>query len=162
MNRVAMIAILLPLLLSSCGKSAPAEEPGREPEAKPEAVAGEGDAAEPAAAPEPEPKEKKYQGKAVRTVDGGPAGEGEVVLTVADDESIAGSISLGGTEHAVSCKVDGEQLRCWVRGGAGEPEAARRGYLLGKGVEGGYEGTFAISGHGGVEPANGTWKATLE
>ncbi|MBW2276538.1 MAG: hypothetical protein JRF63_03535 [Deltaproteobacteria bacterium] len=162
MNRFSMIVILLPLLLSSCGKSAPAEEPVREPEAEPGADADKADAEAPAVEKEPESREKKYVGKAVRTVDGGPAGEGEVSLTIADDQSISGSFTLGGATHAVSGKVDGDRFRCWVRGGAEEPDTVRRGFLEGKSAGDGYQGTFAISGHAGVEPANGTWKAALE
>jgi hypothetical protein len=159
MKRVSLFIFLALFWTASCGKSAPAEEPVREPLVKPEAAT---EAAEPAAEQAPEPKEKKFRGKAVREVDGGPAGEGEVVLTVADDQSISGSLSLDGTEHSVSCKVDGERLRCWVRGGGGDTDSVRRGYLEGKGGDQGYEGTFAISGHGGVEPASGTWKAGLD
>jgi hypothetical protein len=162
MKRISLLAFAPLLLTASCGKSAPAEEPVREPETGPEAAAESADVAEPAAEQAPEPEEKKYRGKAVRTVDGGPAGEGEVVLTVADDQSIAGSLSLDGTDHSVSCKVDAERLRCWVRGGAGDTDSVRRGYLEGKVVDGGYEGTFAISGHGGVEPTSGTWTASLD
>lgn len=160
MNRASIYVFSSLLLVASCGKSAPPEEPVREPKVDPEAAAETADTAKPAAEETPEPAEQKYRGKAVRTVDGGPAGEGEVVLTVAEDQSVSGSLSLDGAEHAVSCKVDGERLRCWVRGGAGEPESARRGFLEGKVGDDGYEGTFAISGHGGVEPASGTWSAT--
>ena len=159
MKRVSTFILLALFWTASCGKSAPPEEPVREPEVKPEATI---DAAEPAAEQAPEPVEKKFRGKAVRTVDGGPAGEGEVVLTVADDQTISGSLSLDGTEHSVSCKIDGERLRCWVRGGAGDTDSVRRGFLEGKGGEEGYEGTFAISGHAGVEPASGSWKASLD
>jgi len=162
MNRIAMFLILPVLSFAACGKSAPAEEPVREPEVKPEATPDEADAAKAAAEQPPEPREKVYKGRLVRTVDGGPAGEGEVELTLADDEGISGKITLEGASYGVSGLLDGDRFRCWIRGGAEEPETVRRGFLEGKVAGDGFEGTFAVSGHGGVEPASGTWSASLD
>jgi len=162
MKRARMVVLLLLLLTWSCGKSAPAEEPAREPEARPEQVAEAGGAAEPGGEQPAPSDERAFVGKLVRTVDGGPAGEGEVTFAITADGMISGTIAFGGVSHGLSGLVEGERIRCWLRGGGEAPDGVRRGFLIGDAADGGYKGTFAISGHGGVEPVGGTWTAARD
>jgi hypothetical protein len=156
MRRVVLPIVLLFVLAAACGKARPEEEGADKTGpvgAEKDTVAAE----KPATAPEePVSKDKVLTGKAIPTVDGGPAGEAELTLTVAEDNSVTGKLSLNG-EHRLTGIVDGDKLRVWIRGGGSEPESVRRGQLVGDAAGDGYKGTFSVSGHGGVSPVQGTF-----
>ena len=91
--------------------------------------------------------------------DAGPAQEVTLQLSYGDDKVVVGTLTLGDTARAVGGVVDGDRLRCWLRGGD-EGGDVQRGMLVGDAQPtGGFSGTFAVSTDGAAAALNGTWEA---
>jgi hypothetical protein len=81
----------------------------------------------------------------------------EVVLELMPDDQVKGTLSMAGSALSVLGVKQGDQLRLWVNGDAGDTAKVRRGYLVGTLEGDAVKGAFAISGNGGESAVKGTW-----
>ena len=79
----------------------------------------------------------------------------EMTLNRNDVGQVDGQGTLEGTPLRFSGVVQDGQLRVWVRGGEGNIDSVRRGYVIGTLSEG---GGFVISGNGGTPIFKGSWE----
>jgi hypothetical protein len=163
MKRWLIVSSVILGVVASCGKAAPEGRDADQPLSGAADKTGPTAAAEPPAAEVKQPDPNSLAGTGTIAGDGGPAVAVSVEIQIAEDKTVTGKLTVGETAHQITGLVDGDQLRCWLRGGADEPETVRRGMLTGDAIDGGkggFEGDFSVSGHGGVEPVKGSWKAT--
>ncbi len=152
------------LLLASCGSEKTGGGEARPaPAAKADEVAPtvpDGSAAE--AKPGPaKAAGRRVVGTAIEAAEGGPAAEGRIEVAIGEvDGRASGTLELDGRTIALEGVFDGEHLRLWATADAGDPEAVRRGYVLGRaGSDDTLSGDFALSDSGGAWSIRGTWKS---
>jgi hypothetical protein len=144
----------------SCGTEKADEAAAKNSDAKSAPAAPVAKAGEPAAASPADTGGRKIDGKATLVSESKAGAESPLHLVVGEAGRLGGSLSVGGTECAVTGAVDAEAVRGWLTcPSAAEGAPPRRGTLIGETAGASWAGTFAISDDGAATVLGGTWKA---
>jgi hypothetical protein len=154
-----LCAALAVLATVSCGtekadESAAKTDGAKAAPAAPIAKAGAPAAASPAAA-----GGQRIDGKATLVEESTPGAESPLRLVIGEGGRLGGSLSVGGSECAISGVVDDAAVRGWLTCPVATEGTPRRGTLVGEKAGASWSGTFAISDDGAATVLGGTWKA---
>ena len=153
-------AALSILAAASCGGEKADDSAAVKGDSKAAATAPVAKAGEPATASPAEAGGQKLDGKATLVSESKPGAESPLRLVTGEGGRLGGSLSVGGSECAVSGVVDEAAVRGWLTcPSAAEGAPPRRGTLVGEKAGASWSGTFAISDDGAATVLAGTWRA---